>query len=243
MKKMMMMTSMVHEKRKKDSSSYYYSSSLPIYLSLWLLFYFNLCHGFVLQKSLSCTTTTTTAAIIHKTIRYQKMSVLYSYLPPEKDPEYKSMMKKSLWAPELLDDVGDINFLPSPKEGDILLCPGLWQGEKVLGLLRDVIYRNDTWLAEVLPLKEGKSNSVYTIDKDAKYLEAPVIDTAPVKAFFIRAENAYNISTVVTMKDGKNVSEPILRAPGYRILDTTFVLPKKSKVCTYVDLAYVVIVI
>lgn len=160
------------------------------------------------------------------------------YLPPEKDPEYKSMMKKSLWAPELLDEIDDINFLPNPKEGDIVLCPSLWRDEKVLGLLRNIFYKNETWLAEVLPLTEGKSNGVYIIDKDAKYLEALVIDTAPVKAYFVRAENAYNISTTLSIKLGKNVSEPVLRAPGYRVLDSTFVLPKKSKVMNHMHKKY-----
>lgn len=94
------------------------------------------------------------------------------------------MVKKSLL--QIPDESSLLNNeeynLPLPKEGglfyvikcvsdffinalctDIVECPGKWQGERVLGKLRSLQYSDSThgWRADILPLKDGKSNLIY----------------------------------------------------------------------------------
>ena len=164
-------------------------------------------------------------------LRLSKFRLQMGYVSPENDPEYLTMVPKNLLAPELKLIVDDgkfdaANFLPVPKEGDIVQCPGEWKGELVLGKLRDIQIRNNTWIADILPLKEGKSARIYTIDKDSKILTVNLDEVAPVKAFFVRAENGYNISTKVI----NNITQISLRADGYREIESNYTFPKKNKV-------------
>jgi hypothetical protein len=159
------------------------------------------------------------------------------YLPPEKDPEYKNMVKRSLWSPEVLED--PLLSLPWPKDEDIVECPGKWPGERVLGKIRDLRFQNNSWMVDIIPLKEGITERIYCVDKTSKVLTVNFVDIAPVKAYFVRSENGYNI----TMKSSANISDnnkynlntmkPVLRAPSYRTLEPNFILPRKTTVITF----------
>ena len=156
------------------------------------------------------------------------------YVSPENDPEYVKMVPKNLLAPELQLIVDEGKFdaahlYPDPKEGDIVQCPGKWNGELVLGKLRDIHLRNNSWIADILPLKEGKSNKIYSIDKDSKILTVNLADVSPVKAYFVRAENGYNVTTKVV----GNVTQVSLRAGSYRAIDANYTFPKKLKVIIF----------
>ncbi len=95
--------------------------------------------------------------------------------------------------------------------------------------MRSLSLRNESWVAEVLPLEEGKSKGVFSLDKKGRALVVPLAETSPVKAYFVRAENGYNISM-----DGS--SRPALRAPSFRVLSSNFTLPRKKSVSIAVRL-------
>lgn len=144
------------------------------------------------------------------------------YISPEKDPEYRNMVKKSL----LLDVIDDVTqTYPLPKEGDVVLCQGKWKDEQIIGnirSLRKAFYGNESgWVADVIPLTEGKTENVYVVNKGAKSLSLSTAELKPVKSFFIRAENGYKIS----FKPNSTVVS--LRAPNYRKIDATTKLPQK----------------
>lgn len=152
------------------------------------------------------------------------------YVPPEEDPEYRSIVKKSLLRPTreerdlTYSDIDSEASLPTPKDGDIVMCPGKWKGERVLGRVRFLQYSTsrECWIAEVSPLKEGKSEEVFVTDKNAKTLAVPTSELQPVRAYFVRSENGYRVNLK------KNSTEFVLRAPKYRNLTADFQLPAKS---------------
>ena len=150
------------------------------------------------------------------------------YVPPERDVEYRKMVKKSLLKPVITNDPNTVQIdeevaLPIPKEGDIVLCPGKWKDESVLGRIRFMRYSqpNEAWVAEVIPLMEGKSNNVYVVDRKASSLSEKIANLRPVLSFFLRSENGYKISY------RKNTTEIILKAPSYRPLNAEFKFPQK----------------
>ena len=153
------------------------------------------------------------------------------YVPPEEDEEYRSIVKKSLQRPlrTAASDGGggaviDVEAsLPIPKEGDIVLCPGVWKGERVLARIRFLQYSTarSCWSAEVSPLAEGKSVDVFTTDKKAKPLVVNVTDLQPVRAMFVRSENGYRVNRKT------NSTELLTRAPKYKTLPADYVVPTK----------------
>ena len=152
------------------------------------------------------------------------------YVPPEEDPEYRSIVKKSLLRPtreerdQTYSEIDSEASLPTPKEGDIVICPGKWKGETVLGRVRFLQYTTarECWIAEVSPLKEGKSEQVFVADKATKALTVPISQLQPVRSFFVRSENGYRVNLK------KNSTEYALRAPKYKNLTADFQLPAKS---------------
>lgn len=147
---------------------------------------------------------------------------LHGYVPPEKDPEYQGMVKKSL----LIDEINVNDTFPIPKEGDIVAFDGKWKGETLLGSIRTLrpsFYTNETgWMATVMPLKEGKSENVYCINREAKSILISTKDLSPVKFYYVRSENGFR----VTIK--QNTTMPSLRAPSYRAVDGSSKPPKKA---------------
>ena len=153
------------------------------------------------------------------------------YVPPEEDEEYRSIVKKSLLRPPRTASLAggdgasiDVEAsLPVPKEGDIVLCPGAWKGERILARIRFLQYSaaRDCWSAEVSPLAEGKSVDVFTTDKKAKALLINVTDLQPVRAMFVRSENGYRVNRKT------NSTEMLTRAPKYRTLPADYVVPTK----------------
>lgn len=181
-------------------------------------------HSIFTRKS---TITTSTSSKISPS---SSCTVIYmsGYVPPERDVEYRKMVKKSLLKPVITNDPSTIQIdeeiaLPIPKEGDIVLCPGKWKGESVLGRIRFMRYSqpNEAWVAEVIPLMEGKSNNVYVVDRKASSLSEKIASLRPVLSFFLRSENGYKISY------RKNSTEIILKAPSYRPLNAEFKFPQK----------------
>lgn len=131
------------------------------------------------------------------------------------------MIKKSLLQP--IAGAEQFENLPVPKEGDVVQCPGLWPEEKILGKVRSLRYQTDieSWVAEVLPLKEGKTEKIFTVDKTSTSLAVKLSDLTPVTAFFVRAENGHKISYK------GNTTELSIRAPRYRSIDQNYTLSRK----------------
>jgi hypothetical protein len=155
---------------------------------------------------------------------------LNGYVPPEADPEFRSMVKKSLRRPIKVPggstETATIDVqaaLPLPREGDIVLCPGKWKGETVLARVRFLQYigTSESWVAEVIPLKEGKSVGIYSVDKNAKAYTEKIDQLQPVRSFFVRSENGYKIAFK------KNSTEVVKRAPSYRSIPQDYTIPRK----------------
>jgi hypothetical protein len=149
--------------------------------------------------------------------------MLSGYVPPEEDAEYRPMVKKSLWRSTSTEKVNS-EYSDIDREGDIVLCPGKWKGETILARVRFIQYSESSegWLAELLPLKDGKSDGVFCIDKNEKSLLVRVTELQPVRSFYIRSENGYRIS----MKKN-STTEFLLKAPRYRYMDRNYTLPRK----------------
>jgi hypothetical protein len=82
-----------------------------------------------------------------------------------------------------------------------------------------------------------------SVDKDARVLTVNITDVAPVKAYFVRAENAYNITMkAISTPSNSNekslnvVLKPVLKAPTYRKLGQNFSFPIKVKRLNATDL-------
>ena len=158
---------------------------------------------------------------------------MMGYVPPEEDEEYRGSVQKSLQRPVKTRDInGDIigaqQLLPLPAEGDIVLCPGKYKNEKILARIRFLSYASLTndWIADLTPLKEGKSVDTFAIDSQAKTTSAKITEITPVRAFFKRSENGYQV------KYRLNSTEFILRAPSYREVPSNFTLPVKVSIGT-----------
>lgn len=137
------------------------------------------------------------------------------------------MIKPSLLKPfeEMKEEDLEMSF-PEPRVGDVVSYEGKWQDESSLGRIRDLQLRNDTdgnqqWFADVIPLKEGKSEAVYVIDRDGKSTFEELIKLKPVRSFFVRAENGYRIAF-----RSNSTTEVVMRAPKYRSVSSDFTLPK-----------------
>jgi hypothetical protein len=145
-----------------------------------------------------------------------------SYLPPEQDPEYKD---RSI-APNLKTNYNFIDnnpsdfmsVLPLPSENDIVKYPSKWPGNSDIGRLRNVFRSTEQgpWLCEIIPMMEGKSDNILTVDKKAKIEIRPLSSVQPVRSYFVRSENGYRVSFKV------NSTEVILKAPLYNSLDDDF---------------------
>lgn len=162
--------------------------------------------------------------------RGRSHDVLYmGYVPPEKDPEYRPMVKKSLLKP-LEGEDADMALqikLPVPKEGDIVGAPGKWEGEVQLGKIRYLEYSNSskTWSADIVPLVEGKSESVWVVDRGSRSFLESIDKIRPVQNFFMRSENGYRISFRGNTTSTENL---VYKSPGYRELTPTYQFPKKK---------------
>lgn len=163
--------------------------------------------------------------------RNKPFIIFNGYLPPEEDPEYSKVIKKSLIRsrPTLEKDQDPSLSFPIPREGDIVLCPGklTWANEDILGsirFLRTSFYGNETsWIADISPLSPiGASENMFIIDKKAKSLSVSTALLRPVKNAFIRSENAFKIQR------DTNSSEFSLRSPKYRAIDASINLPSKE---------------
>jgi len=148
---------------------------------------------------------------------------LFGYVSPERDPEYRDMVKKSLLLPEQATELQSAALLPIAKEGDIVQYNGKWPGDMLLGRIRFVRYAadKDTWSADIVPLKEGKSENVFVVDRNAGTTFEPIERISPVRSFYLRNENGYKIAF------RKNSTDVILRAPTYQVMNSTYVPPAK----------------
>ena len=65
-----------------------------------------------------------------------------------------------------------------------MLCPSKWKGENMLGRIRYMqwIPSTCTLNVEVLPLKEGKADNVFMVDRNAKSFTEKVENLKPVSA-------------------------------------------------------------
>ena len=157
-------------------------------------------------------------------LRKSNLLMQSKYVPPEKDPEYANRLA----LPNLMNNILNVNGsdaenLPAPNEGDVVQYSRKWPGDKDYGMIRFLTYNDvkKTWVADVVPLKEGKSENVYTVDRDARSYFFNIEDLKPVRSFFVRSENGYKLA----MKP--NSTEAVLKAESYRILDDKYRIPKK----------------
>jgi len=168
--------------------------------------------------------------VIRLRISTGSLMTMAGYISPEEDEEYRGQVSKSLQRPikvKNADGVIDSQAaLPLPCEGDVVLCPGKYKGEEILARIRflQFISSSNSWIAEVSPLKEGKSPEVFAVDRGAKSYTAKITELKPVRAFFKRSENGYSV------KLRSNSTEYTLRAPTYRDLPANFTLPVKAAV-------------
>lgn len=152
----------------------------------------------------------------------RKFMLFGTYLPPEQDPEYRDRsISSNLKTNESFIDIEPSDFvsiLPLPCENDIVKYPSKWPGNSDIGRLRNVFRSKEQgpWLCEILPMKEGKSNNILTVDNKAKMEIHPLSSVQPVRSYFVRSENGYRVSFKV------NSTEVILKAPSYNSLDGGF---------------------
>jgi hypothetical protein len=132
------------------------------------------------------------------------------------------MVKKSLLRPILGNNMTIPNTL-APSTGDVVQYNSTWEGRLQIGNIRNLQYdkAKEQWTADVIPLKEGKANNIFIFNRDAKLEVVPINELQPVKAYFVRSENGYNVTTRV------NSSEVVLRGVRYRELEATYKIPKK----------------
>jgi hypothetical protein len=149
--------------------------------------------------------------------------LLASYVPPEQDPEYRISPGLKATSPSSYNgssDIMPIMILPLPSENDIVKYPSKWLGTFDIGRLRSV-YSSASgderrWMCEIIPMVEGKSDNVLTIDKKAKLEFHPLTSVQPVRSYFVRSENGYRVSFKA------NSSDVILKAPMYKIPEQNF---------------------
>ena len=143
------------------------------------------------------------------------------YVSPERDPAFRDSVQKSLLQP--LVELETEKMLPVAREGDIVQFPGKWPGELQLGRIRFVQYSVDkkTWIADIVPLKEGKSENVFVVDRKAGTSFETVDRIMPVRSFFLRNENGYKVAF------RNNSTEVILKAPAYREMNSSYEAPSK----------------
>jgi hypothetical protein len=147
------------------------------------------------------------------------------YIPPEQDPAYRDVVRKTkVKADGSATEEMIQNLLPIPKEGDIVTFPGKWEGEQTLGKIRFLRYSetDKTWMADISPLMDGKSEQVYVVDKKASTFFEPCISLKPVQNYFLRSENGYKISFK------KNSTEVVTKANSYKVLEADYKLPTKE---------------
>jgi hypothetical protein len=164
------------------------------------------------------------------TRHFRRVIRLQQYLSPEKDPEYKAMVKPSLLKPfETLSAVDLELSFPEAKVGDVVVYAGKLEDKIALGRIRDLQSRprggegvegQTSSFADVVPLKEGKSDAVYVIDRGGKSSFEAVDSLKPVRSYYVRAENGYRVAF-----RGNSSSEVVFKAPKYRVVGGTFELP------------------
>ena len=157
------------------------------------------------------------------------------YIPPELDPEYRNIVIKSARTFEkrainektLIQSDNEYSSFPVPKEGDIVLYKGKW-GDKTIGRIRFLQYvsKYETFFADIVPLKEGKSENVYILDRESTAEYLSVEELSPVKFYFVRSENGYKI-----YRNKLNPKDTVLKAPNYRKVDSSY--NPRSKVVPY----------
>jgi hypothetical protein len=160
-----------------------------------------------------------------------------SYVPPEKDPEYKdtsAMPSMSTLSKELenTQPIIDFDFVcPLPAENDIVQYPSKWTGDFDVGRLKSVYYidKSDMWMSEIIPLIDGKSDNILMVDKKAKLEIQPLSVLKPVRSYFVRSENGYKVSFQ------KNSTNIVLKAPKYKTPDKDFTFKSKFLNTTVVE--------
>lgn len=137
------------------------------------------------------------------------------YIPPELDPEYRKVPIDRL-AAKAPDATGnytesELSALPLPKEGDIVSFKGRF-GDDQIGRLRFVQYvpEYETFFADIVPLKEGKSENVFILDRKSSAEYVRIEDIKPVRFYYVRSENGYKI-----YKDKTDPQKVVLKAPRY----------------------------
>ncbi len=147
------------------------------------------------------------------------------YIPPEQDPAYRDLVRKTkVKADGSATEEMIQNLLPIPKEGDIVCFPGKWENEQALGKIRFLRYSETEkkWMADIAPLMDGKSEQVYVVDKKAKTFFLGIEHVKPVQNYFLRSEDGYKISFK------KNGTEVVTKADSYKLLDMDYKLPVKE---------------
>lgn len=167
-------------------------------------------------------------------VRKINVRVLSGYIPPELDADFQDVVV----SPALFTTISNNNtavdaLYPYPKEGDVVTYPGKWSGEYDLGKIRFLSFNinKKAWVADVVPLKEGKSDNIYCIDRTARTLFANVSELRPVRCYYLRSENGYKIAVK------QNSTEPMLRAPAYRTMSDDYKLETQQKVVNVTVLA------
>lgn len=148
------------------------------------------------------------------------------YLPPEMDPDYQDVViSPALFTAVIENETAADALYPFPKEGDVVSYPGKWLGEYNLGKIRFISYNDNRqiWVADIVPLKEGKSDNVYCIDRTARTFFSNVSDLRPVRCYYLRSENGYKIAV------RQNSTEPLLRAPSYRSMSADYKMVTQQK--------------
>ena len=92
-------------------------------------------------------------------------------------------------------------------------------GDEQIGRIRYLQYvaQYESFFADIIPLKEGKSEDVFVLDKNSNAEYVRVSEIRPVRFYFVRAENGYKL-----YKEKKNPQKVVLKAPGYGVIDKDY---------------------
>jgi len=145
------------------------------------------------------------------------------YLPPESDPDYSTKLANPKLRNRILYENATEDEFPLPYEGDIVQYSGKWPGEVDFGKIRFLTFNEgkNEWFADIVPLKEGKSENIYCVDKDAMANFVSIKEIVPLRSFYVRAENGFKIAKQ------SNSSLPVSRAPRYRTIEKSFKMPSQ----------------
>eukprot|EP01041_Mallomonas_annulata_P006793 gene6793-13755_t len=157
--------------------------------------------------------------IAHRPVNIIDMSS--KYVSPEGDPSYRNIAVNPTPVLSPMNSTEIDAASPLPKVGDIVQYPGKWKGEYDIGKIRFLSFNKSKmkWIADIVPLTEGKAENVYSTDRGARTFFEDVDTLRPVRSFFLRSENGYKIAF------RPNSTDAVLRAEGYRSIDQDYVVP------------------